>query len=232
MANGFKERGEPALPESLREEFRSRLAVCLSIARVYDGTEATYQRLVESLAGFEDWQHATFAHYFGQGGERRLDEAAESVILRTYHPTLAASSRTVSGLLGLAGRRFAEALSKQKAEELLRKIAIRKVGGAFFPPGKRSITEQNGTHGSKEEIFFPRLRVLIGALQEKKVFLDDILLWEEDEREAQKRGRQVPYTLVEIPRIGRRQLMVCDQVGEATFVSTEPLDPKTFLTTS
>lgn len=51
--SGYKER--PMLPEYLREEFQHRLAVCVSAARSYDGTESQGDQILGVFQRFEEW---------------------------------------------------------------------------------------------------------------------------------------------------------------------------------
>ncbi len=68
----------------------------------------------------------------------------------------------------------------------------------------------------------PRLAWLTEDLQAIGIYLDDLIVHVGTVRENMV--RQEPYIVIDIPRLNK-QIAVCEQVGEITFVSSEILDP-------
>lgn len=216
-------------PEVLRKDFRHRLAECLVRAKAYDGTEATYQALLQEVQQFEQWEFTTFQSYDVAPLPSRLSDSTEHQLLAAYHPLVAAETRTISGLLTLATKRCSDRLRRE--DDLILKTRVQTLGGALLPTGKQGLhpVEGKGNTFTKEFVFSPRIRTLLASLQAGGVYLDDVVIWVGDvPKNALK--RQQPYVLVEIPRLQGKQVLVCDQVGEATFVATQLLDKQELLT--
>ncbi len=221
----------PSLPSMEHgTEFRRGLAFCVRLAHAYDGTEATYQALLEGIRAFEQWEFATFKHEFPDHHPTRLSEDAEVTLLKRHHPKIAARLRTVSGLLHLAVEHCSNRL--KRGDETLIKTRAQSLDGTILPLGTGGIRpSQGGESFTRETVFSPRVRLLLSALQEKGIYLDDVLLWVGDPPEHALKRTQ-PYLLIEIPRLNRRQVLICDQVGEAAFVVFEPLDIRILLAES
>lgn len=218
-----RQESNPYFPETQREAFRHRLAICFSAARSYDGTEQAEQYLFQCLEAFEAWQLATFSQYVHEAGTSRLSIASEQKLLAHYHPQAAAELRTVSGLLTLAVERCTEKIKNQ--EEALLATRIQFLNGILLPPGAGSphANEGKGAVFTREAVLSPRVRTILAALLKQKIYLDDIIIWVGDAPEDALIRTQ-PYVLLEIPRLQERQVLLCDQVGEAAFVVYAPVE--------
>jgi hypothetical protein len=90
--------------------------------------------------------------------------------------------------------------------------------GILLPPGERSITPGNTNIGVEPPKTTDRFTRLIVHLQELNIRVDDLIITEGEVLDTQM--RQLPYRLVEIPKLGL-EILVCNQVGEATFFSNK-----------
>lgn len=214
-----------------REAFRQGLKNCLLAARAYNGTEETDKALFSTLEAFETWQYQTFATIFSAEEQPRLSEETERLLLERYHPGITATMRSIGHLLDLATERCSKRLMRD--DNLLLKVCAQRMDGTFLPLGSQNLSpsKDNPEPFVKEQVFTPRLRMILGALQERKIFLDDVVLWVGDPPVGAFQ-RMLPYILIEIPRLKGRQILICNQKNEAAYVITDPLDPKLLLSTS
>jgi hypothetical protein len=132
---------------------------------------------------------------------------------------------TLNSMLGLAARRFdyRPARMTDSDDFLLTKLEMGgatvnlMLGSLVLPePGEGLQERTTGAHPYTVE-FAPKTRELVKALESLHIFSDDLVLTSGALRPGTM--RQKPYTLLEIPKLGR-QVAVCDQIGEITFVST------------
>lgn len=101
-------------------------------------------------------------------------------------------------------KRFAKRL--ETGDDLLKNVRVQNLEGVLVPPGKGKLRPAEGEEWkefTKEAVFSPRIRMLLGALQERKVFFDDVLIWVGQVPEKSM-SRVSPYVLIEIPRLQGR----------------------------
>jgi hypothetical protein len=98
---------------------------------------------------------------------------------------------------------------------------INKILGCFVltdPKDEPIIKSGSGT--MREPSFAPKTAKVIEALLQNKIFADDMVIYRGGILDGMMRS--APYTLIDIPKIGR-QIAVSDQIGEVTLFSTKTL---------
>lgn len=219
----------PRLPEDIREEFRHRLAECLVLAKSYDGTEKSRGDVIDGIARFEKWAFDEFADVFGETDKHRLSPDSEEKLLTRYHPEVLAKTRTISGLLDLTTRHFSDRI--RRSDDLLSLVQVQLLDGTILPTAPQAkadvITREHPF--VRECIFSPRVRALLGALQERGIYVEDVAIYV-GEIPTDLLHRQRSYVLIEIPRLANRAILVCDQAGEGTHVVMHEMDRSILLT--
>lgn len=194
------------------KEYRSHLAEVLRTIRKYQGTEKDYRSVMDVLIKFEKWLADQFGEEFEEKGEERLTTEQERKIAEQYHPASEKQGRTIDDLLALTQHRLDKVLKETPEQSLL----IIETDDVFLPPGKTEpVFDQNETGNNKGKPLEERLRQLIAVLQQNKIFTDDLVAVRG--KVTPEMARETSYTIIEIPRINR-EILVCDQHGEATFV--------------
>ncbi len=212
----------PKAPE--REAYRDRLAEALRAAKDYDGTETSYDKLFQTLGGYEEWLKAN-----ASASGKRLNEEEETLLLKEHHPKH--QDRTISDLLALADRRFQERLQRSFEEgaelEGLHHVELQ---GMILPPAEDGPRILPGPgEPFREGETYPRLQELVALLNRQKVYLEDLMWYTGKLRKDAVRGTS--YSYVSIPRMDKG-VLVCDQVGEATFVLQRSIPPQDVLSNS
>ena len=185
------------------QEYRNRLASVLNTVRQFDGTEISYHDSMRKMIGLEKWLSDTF----NEKEAPRLQEEAEKAIAAEAGTK---PNRTISGLLDLMKRRLENVLEDRES------VLVVDLDGVILPAGEVPIVEGHGQKVESQEIRFDqRWKKLLRILHQNGIFIDDVISY---------RGRVTPnmrrkdsYYMVEIPRI-RKIILLCDQIGEATFV--------------
>lgn len=208
------------LPEPERVVFatsyREQVLQALGIAQSYDGSEVKYQELTRVLIAFESWLKGSL----GITTERRISHRSERKL-----SSLAFDGKqhiAIDDILELSVKRFSQVLqgeSVKSLEDFLRSLSIHSIElpGVILPPGEQKIPEGHGgaTHETFEVKFQQRLSQFINLLQSFGIFTDDITVYHG--KISNQMMRQASYNMVDIPRL-KKQVLLCDQVGEATFV--------------
>jgi len=168
----------------------------------------------------DKWMRETFGEgrALAPGGEENIAHAAG-----------AAMPHTISSILDIARKRWEQALSRpQDLSALFEELRIvhTQVEGVLLPPGSQEVPRGDGTGEWEKARTEPRVQRLIAALQERGIYTDDLIVTRGVTLPSMM--RQESYVLIEIPRI-RREVLACNQVGEATFVSLRPLGARTYL---
>lgn len=193
------------------------------LAARYKGTEKEYLKLIELLSEAED---IVGRQSDIQGDTPIEKEQSAAKIFQTGKNIL-----TISSLLEKAQEKQNEyihgALSQEKppqtAVEKETVFVLKKIPSTILPPGDIAVTP-SGEGGKYEPVRFEqRLQELLKILLEHEVFIDDIIVTIGETGRQQR--REVSYASIEIPRL-RRVVLVCDQVGEATFVIHGYISPE------
>ncbi|MBU1911554.1 hypothetical protein KKG16_04035, partial [Patescibacteria group bacterium] len=92
--------------------------------------------------------------------------------------------------------------------------------------GTQNYIETGNGSGWERARLQPRIQSLITELQGIGVFTDDLII--RDGIVNKRMLRRASYTLIEIPRLDWREVLVCNQVGEASRISLVPQGIETY----
>jgi hypothetical protein len=205
-------------PDQLADPYRERAQHVLEAIGVYDGSEDRYRGLMDSLISLEQWMVTAF----GNGANlRRLPDEAERAITAHYSPDQAGHS--IGDMMDMARDHFSHLMEGQGSpEEVIRELPVLHVRleATLLPPGQQPGPQTGNGEGLRPFEYAPRLQMLIQFLQERGIFTDDLVVVAGINRPNMMRTQS--YTLVEVPRLAK-EVLICNTVGEATFVSERML---------
>jgi hypothetical protein len=221
-------------PEENQRVYRAKMVELLQLARKYDGTEENYVRTMRKLIGFEKWLVEAFGKNEGKEEKfMRLSDQIEKDLARTMEVK---SERTIADIMDLMSKRASQVIFNNSAkideQPSLEKLKIVKVelNGVLLPADEFTIEDGKGGGIKQKEIRFEqRLEKLLNLLNHNGIFLDDLIICSGKLTPNQR--RQESYYLVEIPRLNK-EVLVCQQVEEATFVINGIFSRETFMTLS
>jgi len=205
-----------------RQHYRERLLEALQAARNYDGSEASFRAIMEKNIALEEWMRSVHGREEGRTTDEEERSFSKAAGTKREH--------TISSILDLAARKLRELIEKpQTIEEVLQilHIVYTTIGAVLLPPGSQEVPRADGSGQRMPAEREPRVQALLQALQEYNIFTDDLIATTGIVLSSMI--RQESYVLIEIPRIGR-EVLLCNQVGEATFVSYRHLSLQTYLT--
>jgi hypothetical protein len=190
----------------LKSEYRARLADALKKAKNYHGKQSEYEDVMKALIGLENWMKEVFGFEMGS----RMPDGIESDVLKNWHP--AGTRRKIGNLLEFMHERYERYLSKSDQTDLLTVES----DNIILPPDyeRAGITPGKGG-GVEDPRFQERIRQLLLLLEQNGIYSDDIVLIRG--KVTDNMMRKESYVIVEIPKLNR-EILICDQVGEATFV--------------
>lgn len=107
-------------------------------------------------------------------------------------------------------------------------ITVVELKGVILQPDRVDTTDSDGnsTRPFNELKIVPRLSKVIAMLRGERVYTDDIIVAKGEVHPGQM--RHLSYYLVEIPRLNR-QILICDEAGEQTFVINGIMNRQTLL---
>ncbi len=209
--------------EALRSMYRNRLAKALKACNHYHGKEEEYEEMMKNLIRLEQWLKNVFGL---KKGEDLTEEAEDMVISKWLKKGV--ERRKIGDLLQLSQDRLDRYLDNSLNRQSKHKsdLLMVDVDGVILPPGNKRLVP-NGKGGKIEEARFQeRVKELLLALEDSGIFMDDVVLVEGKVRKDMMRKES--YVIIEIPKLNR-EVMVCRQVGEATFVIYGILGRKTLM---
>lgn len=202
-----------------RDAFRKMLLESLLAARRYNGSEKSFRELIEIIGSLDEWMRTAF----GNGLALSADQEAKIASAAGAVP------RSISDILDVASERLRMSLQgSQSIENILDHLHIShsKIDGVLVPPQKHEVP-RGGVGGEwKEKQFEPRIQRLIQGLQRHGIYTDDLIVT--TGVTLPNMMRKESYALIEIPRI-HREVLVCNQVAEATFVCLRHLGLPAYL---
>ncbi len=206
-------------PEAL--DYRHFLAVALNVARKYDGSEASSDTLLDSLVTLEECIQTTPSLQQNVPQQREIEAALR---FAPHRP------KDIQDVLEIATEAWRARL-KQAIEhpEESTGLVINRIEGVLLPPGEMPLITGEGAGRFKEARFEPRIDEVMSILKELRIFADDVILSMGEVTETQM--REVSYVAIDIPRLNR-MILVCNQVGEATFVINGQVPIEQLLCTS
>lgn len=204
--------------EGLRSLYNEKLSAAIEAAKKYDGTEEEQKRVLAETITFEE----AVQNALGLPPGEALPPKVETKLKEVF---AVEGEGTVEEILSLALDSF-----QKRLEEILNllKLKVIRVDKVMLPPGEGTPPKGDEEEPTKRKrTFVERFKALIILLNKKGVFIDDIVLVEG--KEPTEHVRTEGYRLIEIPRL-QRQVLVCDEKGEATFVLLKPIDREYFFT--
>ncbi|MCU7860649.1 MAG: hypothetical protein KZQ86_12650, partial [Candidatus Thiodiazotropha sp. (ex Lucinoma kastoroae)] len=151
-------------------------------------------------------------------------EALETVYAKAaLHDNAEEIPYTVDGILEEAEIVYSKMLDAQSHDDILELLqeggALIKQGNAVFvQTDDGEINSGTSDTPSKFEVKLkPRLAMLVTRLRDEGIYTDDLII--QAGKTDPKMVRENPYHIVQIPRLDK-EIAVCDQVGEITFVKT------------
>lgn len=107
-------------------------------------------------------------------------------------------------------------------------ITVVELKGVILQPDRANALQANGnsTRPFNELKIIPRLSKVIALLRGENIYTDDIIVAKGEVHPGQM--RHLSYYLVEIPRLNR-QMLICDEAGEQTFVINGIMNRQTLL---
>jgi hypothetical protein len=212
----------------LRSEYRNRLADALRLVSSYAGKEKEYKDIMKVLIDLEAW----LKDVFGISSNLRLPIENEEKALESWHP--AEVRRKIADLMDIAERNYEKTISRSlnhsSRPESEKEIFTIQLDGIILPPAFTPNPIKNGSGAPPEDPHFKeRLKKLLLLLAQNGIYSDDVILISGNVHETMMRKES--YTIIEIPKLNR-EILVCDQVGEATFVIYGILGRRTLMLNS
>ena len=212
------------------QEYRTLLALAQEQAQQYDGSRS-YDALTKILTTLEE--KAVALQLAPKESIKDQDWLASQIIA----PSQSRKKSEISTLLDIAAesasanvrrtvrsaRPRVDVLRKEKEEKS--ELFIRFIIGPILPPDDAPGPQQ-GEGEFQPARFQDRLAELTALLRQNDIFIENYIVTMGTVIPSQM--RKVSYAVVEIPDINRT-ILLCDQVGEATFVIHGIGDPRRFL---
>jgi hypothetical protein len=210
-----------ALTDREKRMYSAWLEHAGDVASRYSGSEEDYDSLLEPLILMEDFVRA------------KLHTPSTGELERAF--AHAAQGDRPKGRPSTVAEFMVKALNFYKVQEnqgLDAFLAVLERGGAYIERSPHVFVQTNkeqkiqpasalspAAFEFKEQ---PRLSLLLEHLQGLGIYSDDVLI---RVGQADKTMvRKLPYILVQIPRMDK-EIALCNEVGEATFVSSRILGP-------
>lgn len=198
--------------EALRLEYRQKVSEALALAQGYQGKQAQSEFLLAKLADIERWLIEKFGAKHELGG---LPPGLEMEIIAEWCDEVERNRSAINDLLGVsseAHKQFLESALRGVGEDLCQV----QMDFVLLPPGEGpEILQGNGTNPMEGPVFQERVRDLLLALEGVGIYSDDVILIRG--KLSRREMRRLSYVIIEIPKLGR-EILINDQVGEATFV--------------
>lgn len=237
------ESAQPADQEAMFQIYQSHLTTARDLVRNYRGSKKEYQAVFTVLHNFERWMADVFGEPNGANDSiaQRLTHEQEALIHEgfTIHEQSSQpmqpieKQRTIEELLAIAAQSFQVWFSKIAKDNgvetalTILNVPVKNLPGVILPPKDTTKIEKGSGTGLDEFREIPRMQQLIAFLNRNGVFTDDIQITAGELLPDQM--RESTYYLVEIPSL-QRSILVCNQVGEATFIVKTHINPKLLMT--
>ena len=214
------------LEAKLKKEYQAAIAAAVLAAQKYDGSKETYESLMDSLS-YLDEVIRTIPDLEGD----LLEDKDMNAAIR-FTP---GEERDMSDIITIASASLRvtlqQSLAEQKEDELsLSSFRIHRLSGIVLAPRTQempTITGE-GNRPFEKPRFDQQLSRLMKVLQDMNIFSNDVLISIGDVNP--KSWRDVSYAVVEIPELNRT-VLVCDQVGEASYVIRQLVPARDVFTT-
>ncbi|MDD5469999.1 MAG: hypothetical protein PHO92_04360, partial [Candidatus Peribacteraceae bacterium] len=201
------------LNQRQQDRFERLFAEVEAAVSSFDNSEHAERLLIDTLHKLEVWMQKAF----GTPPKEDRDRREEKIVHAAGRPVA-----SIASLLTAAQANVDRLLrATNSPEEVARQMRIvhQQAEGILLPPGNGQIKPGDGS-GIEPPRVEPRLQWLVAALPRVGVYTDDLIMT--TGAVCDQMMRKVSYALLEIPKI-RKEVLVCNQVGEATFVSARML---------
>lgn len=212
-------------PETLLE-YRKLLRRAFISADAFRGTERQSRDLLSNLILMEEFLRAHGDGAVNNDLEERFAREASISGIHSIDELLGHASSRAWGVASTA-----ETFEQRLAALVDSGVLLTEGDTVFIPADEGSALEVEADTGATafEIQQEPRLAGVIQFLQSQGIYTDDIIL--RVGGVAPNAMRKSPYVIVEIPRLGA-QIGVCDQKGQALFVSSEIMKPAVWAETT
>ncbi len=190
--------------DKIKVVYRGVLAKLLRRSRVYDGTEDAYQTILAELQFLEQFV-SLLAH-----GDKEVVPAEVEKAVAMWASMHVPSRALINNILG----KSAEALDRN-FHRVFAQLCCVVLDKPLLPGDSVSAPIRPGEGGGVAVKFEDRLKPVIAMLQSRGVFADDLVLITGPVVSGAM--REVSYIQIDIPRL-QRSILVCNQIGESTFV--------------
>ena len=199
----------------LCSEYRQRLAEAIKKVSEYHGKEKEFQGFMRDLINLEEWLNTVF----GFEHDLKFPLDLEEKVANEWHPE--GTRGRIGDVLSIAQKKYEEiirqSLQSNARPESKSDIVTVRLNGIILPPDHKPFPAIGNGNGKPIEApkFRERLKDLLLTLAENGIYSDDIILISGEVTDSMMRKQS--YTIIEIPKLNR-EILVCDQIGEATFV--------------
>lgn len=202
-------------------DYRDAMATAIKAARAYDGTQKKYESLMSSLERVQETVESTVTSSTSSAPSA-LDLEIETAF--KFAPLQPRDLNDVLAIAEESRKKFLRrSIEEPEAEDS--PLLIRKIDEVILPPDKDlKIEIKTGEEPFTPAEFERRVDSFLSMLAQNDIYADDVIITVG--REPKNSFRHTSYTHVEIPRL-HRVVLLCDQIGEATFVLRAYLDPTT-----
>lgn len=190
--------------EADKDAYTEAVDAAAVLATEYDGSEAKYEALIAALDVIEGFARKHAAVIIGDG-------LVQKEVNLAHKWQFTEVPLTVSDFLEVSSE-----VRNSKLAANVGALKWRTIDATILPPGKGAIRQTEGKSKFVEPKYEERLAELVDIFQEIGIFTDDLIVTQ-GKNQANMVRQEESYVIVEIPRL-QRTVLVCNLVGEATFV--------------
>ena len=206
-------------------EYGSLLKDASISVQKFKGSESTQENVLEKLIKIEEFL-TRFTKDFTSSQINDFEEMI-SLLSRPNRNITTRDTLLDKCIIRLAAVHASSLIDIEEVATSLN-IELVKYNDVFVPPSpEKEINTSNRNGNSNFDVKYePRVQWLITGLSELGVYTDDLIF--HVGIVDPKQMRKTSYVLIEIPRM-QSEILVCNQVGEATFVSNQVLGCETYI---
>ncbi len=215
------------------QEYRDLVSRAHTAARAYDGTQTSYEKMMRLFIQLEE--KAASLRFTPKHSIQKQEQITADILSSVISPE---QKTDISALLTIAAESAAHSVRRAIHAPLTPErlavpeitpqspLLVQHINGSILPPDPNQSGPIHGEGVFEPARFEERIIELTRLLETQEIFLNDYIVTIGTVKASQM--REVSYAVIEIPRINRT-VLVCDQIGEATFVVYGIGDPRRFL---